>query len=98
MAAPPSTRTWYNLMLAMVGDTSSGSCLASDMFLGQSEKSKMIDISIHLWWGAALGASAAIATTQHRVLTTCQNVMPHEPPYMTWSILRRSSMLESELE
>jgi hypothetical protein len=36
MAAPPSTRTWYNLMLAMVTETTSESCPAPDMFLGQS--------------------------------------------------------------
>jgi hypothetical protein len=33
-AAPPSTRIWYNLMLAMVGEMSSRSCLALAMFLG----------------------------------------------------------------
>jgi hypothetical protein len=46
-AAPPSTRTWYNLMLAMVGETTNESCLTPDMFLGQSKASNTIDISIH---------------------------------------------------
>jgi hypothetical protein len=47
-AAPPSTRTWYNLILAMVEDTSSGSYPAMTMLLGKSEALKLIDISIHL--------------------------------------------------
>jgi hypothetical protein len=38
----------YNLMLAMVGEKTSGSCSAHTMFLGQSEASKLIDVSIHL--------------------------------------------------
>jgi hypothetical protein len=32
-AATPSTRTWYNLTLAMAGETSSGSYLTPTMFL-----------------------------------------------------------------
>jgi hypothetical protein len=47
-ATPPLIRTWYNLMLAMVGETISGSCSAPSMFLGQFEASKLIDVSIHL--------------------------------------------------
>jgi hypothetical protein len=47
-AAPPSTRTWYNLMLVMVGETRSGSYSGRAMFLGQSEASKTTDLSIHL--------------------------------------------------
>jgi hypothetical protein len=50
-AAPPSTKMWYNLLLAMVGMMSSGSYPAPAMFLGQSEVLKPIVISIHLWWG-----------------------------------------------
>jgi hypothetical protein len=52
--APPSTIMWYNLTLAMAGETSSWSCLAPAMFLGQSEVLKLIDVSIHLWWGAVV--------------------------------------------
>jgi hypothetical protein len=44
--APPSIRTWYNLMLVMVGEAISESCLAPTMLLGQPEASKLIDISI----------------------------------------------------
>jgi hypothetical protein len=32
--APPSIRMWYSLTLAMVGETTSGSCPAPAMFLG----------------------------------------------------------------
>jgi hypothetical protein len=32
--APPSIKMWYSLTLEMVGETSSGSCLASAMLLG----------------------------------------------------------------
>jgi hypothetical protein len=35
--APPLIRTWYNLMLVMVGETISGSYMAPAMLLGQSE-------------------------------------------------------------
>jgi hypothetical protein len=49
------------------------------MFLGQSKASKPIDISIHLWWGTALGAGAAVTTARCRVLTTCRDVMSQEP-------------------
>jgi hypothetical protein len=95
-AAPPLTRMWYNLTLAMVGEMSSGSCPAPTMFLGQSKASKPIDVSIHMWWGASLGAGAAVATARHTVLTTRLDVMSQEPPYMTWSVLLCSSVLESE--
>jgi hypothetical protein len=97
-AASPSTRTWYSLMLALVGETTSWSCLAPAMFLGQSEASKPIDVSIHLWWGATLGVGAAAATARCRVLTTGLDLMSQEPSYMMWSYLRRSSVLELESE
>jgi hypothetical protein len=61
--APPSIRTWYSLTLAMVEETTSGSCPAPTMFLEQSEASNAIDVSIHLWWGTALGVGAASTTT-----------------------------------
>jgi hypothetical protein len=77
--APPSTRTWYNLMLAMVGEMTSGSCQAPDMFLGQTEASNVIDISIHLWCGATHGASAVVTTTRLSVLMTHLDVMSQEP-------------------
>jgi hypothetical protein len=67
-ASPPSIRTWYNLMLTMVGETSSGSCPALAMLLGQLEASKLIYISIHLWCAIAFGAGAAAATSQRRFL------------------------------
>jgi hypothetical protein len=66
--APPSIRMWYSLTLTMVGETSSRSCLTPTILLGQSEVLKLIDVSIHLWCGAALGAGAATATSQHRFL------------------------------
>jgi hypothetical protein len=96
--APPSTRTWYNLTLVMVRETSSGSCPAPTMFLGQSEASKLIDVSIHLWWAVALGAGAAAAIDQRRVLMMRLNVMSQEPLYITWIVLRHSLVLESESE
>jgi hypothetical protein len=86
-AALPSIRTWYNLTLM----TSSGSCPAYPMLLGQSEASKLIDVFIHLWCGAALGAGAAAATSRHRFLTMRREVMSQEPPNITLS-------LDSELE
>jgi hypothetical protein len=98
MVAPPTTRMWYSLMLAMVEEMSSGSYLGPVMFLGQSEVSKPIDISIHLWWGAALGTGAATATTQRRVLMMHPGVISQEPLYMTWSILWGSLVLELESE
>jgi hypothetical protein len=97
-AALPSIRTWYNLMLAMVREMTSQSCPAPAMFLGQSEASNLIDVSIHLWWGAALSMGAAAATAQRSVLMTRLDVMSQEPLYMTWSYLWRSSSLESESE
>jgi hypothetical protein len=48
---PPSIRTWYSLMLAMVGEMTSRSYPAPNMFLGQFEALNMINICIHLWWG-----------------------------------------------
>jgi hypothetical protein len=74
-AAPPSIRTCYILMLAMVGETISRSCPSPTMLLGQSKASKLIDVSIHLWCGMALGAGEATATSRHRVLTMRQDVM-----------------------
>jgi hypothetical protein len=82
-AAPPSIRTWYNLMLMMVRETSSGSCPAPAMLLGQSEASKLIDVSIHLWCGTAFGAGAAAATSQCRFLMMRREVMSQEPLNMT---------------
>jgi hypothetical protein len=76
-AAPPSTRTWYNLMLAMVGETSSGSCPAPIMFLGQSEASKLIDVSIHLWWGATQDVGAAATTAQCYGAWSCAPAIVH---------------------
>jgi hypothetical protein len=48
-ATPPSIKVWYNLMVVMVGEMTSGSYSTPDMFLGQSQASNMIDVSIHLW-------------------------------------------------
>jgi hypothetical protein len=67
---------WYNLTLAMVGETTSGSCPAPAMFLGQSEASNAIDISIHLWWGTTLGVGAAAVTTRRNVLMMCLDDVP----------------------
>jgi hypothetical protein len=78
-AAPPSTRMWYNLMLAMVGEMTSRSYPTPDMFLGQSDASNSIDVSIHLWWGAARGVGTTAAITQHSVLMTRLDVMSQEP-------------------
>jgi hypothetical protein len=73
--APPSIKKWYNLTLEMVGEMISGSYPAPVMFLGQSEASKPIDVSIHLWCGAAPGEGPAAATARRRILTTHQDVM-----------------------
>jgi hypothetical protein len=62
-------------MLVMVEETTSGSCPAPDMFLGQSEASNMIDNSIHLWWSAAHDVGAMAATAWHSL-----DVMSQEPP------------------
>jgi hypothetical protein len=50
-------------MLMMVGETSSGSYPILAMLLGQSEASKLINVSINLWCGIAFGAGAAAATS-----------------------------------
>jgi hypothetical protein len=81
--APPLIRMWYSLTLMMVGETSRGSCLAPAMLLGQSEASKLIDVSIHLWCWAALGAGAAVATSLRMFLMMRQEVMSQEPPNIT---------------
>jgi hypothetical protein len=47
-AAPPSIRMWYNLMLAMVSETSNGSYPVPTMLLGQSMASKLIIVYNHL--------------------------------------------------
>jgi hypothetical protein len=96
--APPSIRMWYNLTLAMVGETSSESYPAPTMVLGQSEASNPIRVSTHLRCGAAFGAGAAAAISRHKVLTMRLDVMSQKPPNMTWSALRCSLSLDSELE
>jgi hypothetical protein len=78
--ALPSTRMQYSMMLAMVREMTSRSYPTPDMFLGQSEASNTIDISIHLWWGTAHGAGAAAATARRSVLMTHLDVMSQEPP------------------
>jgi hypothetical protein len=96
--APPSIRTWYNLTLTMVGETSSGSCPVPTMLLGQSVTSNPIGVSTHLLCGAAFGAGAAAAISRRKVLKMRLNVMSQEPPNMTWSALRHSLSLDSESE
>jgi hypothetical protein len=81
-AAPPSIRIRYNLMLMMVREMSSGSCLAPLMLLGQSEPSKLVDVSIHLWCGAAFWVGAA-TTSRRKFLMMRWEVMSQEPPNMT---------------
>jgi hypothetical protein len=66
--APPLIRTWYSMMLMMVEAMSSGSCPTPAMLLRQSEASKLINVSIHLWCGVAFGAGAVAATSQRRFL------------------------------
>jgi hypothetical protein len=81
-ATPPSIKTWYNLVLAMVGEISSGCCPTPTMFLGQLEASNQIDVSIHLWCGAALGTGAAAAISRRKVLMMRRYVMSQEPRNM----------------
>jgi hypothetical protein len=81
-AAPPSVAMWYNLMLAMVGETTSKSYPAPAMFFMQSEVLKPMDVSIHLWWSVALSAGAATATVWCNVLMTRLDVISQESPYM----------------
>jgi hypothetical protein len=71
---------WYSLMLAMVGEMTSGSYPAPDIFFGQSEASNAIDVSKHLWWGIAHGASVTTATTRRSVFLTRLDMMSQEPP------------------
>jgi hypothetical protein len=97
-ATPPSIRMWYSLMLMMVGETSSGSYLTPAMLLGQSEASKLIDISIHLWCGTAFGAGVATATSQHRIFMMRREVLSQESMNMMDNILRCSLSLDSESE
>jgi hypothetical protein len=70
---------WYSLMLTMVEETSNGSYSAPTMLLGQSEASKLIDISIHLWCGAALGAGTTTASSRRKFLMMRWEVMSQEP-------------------
>jgi hypothetical protein len=79
-AAPLSIRTWYSLTLMMVGETSSGTYPARAMLLGQSEASKLIDVSIHLWCGAALGVGTTAATSWRRFLMMRREVMSQKAP------------------
>jgi hypothetical protein len=97
-AAPPSIRTWYNLLLAMVGETSNGSCPTPDMRFRQSEALNPINVSTHLRCGAAFGAGAAAAISRRKVLTMRLDVMSQEPLNMAWSALWCSLSLDSELE
>jgi hypothetical protein len=62
--APPSIRTWYSLMLMMVEEMSSGSYSTPTMLLRQSEASKLINVSIHLWCGVAFGAGCCHLSAQ----------------------------------
>jgi hypothetical protein len=96
--ASPSIKTWYSLMLAIVGETRSGSCPAPAMLMGQSEASNSISVSIHLWCGAALGAGAVAVISQRKVLMMRRDVISQEPPNMLWSALRHSLSLDSESE
>jgi hypothetical protein len=57
----------------------------------------VIDVSIHLWWGAALSAGAAAATAWC-YLTTRLDMMSQKLPYMMWSCLCHSLSLYSESE
>jgi hypothetical protein len=82
-AAPPSIRTWYRLMLMMARETNNESYPAPAMLLGQSEAPKLIDVSIHLWCGAALWAGVAATTSRCRLLTMRWEVMSQEPLNMT---------------
>jgi hypothetical protein len=70
-------------MLMIVGETSSGTCPALAMLLGQSEALKMIDVSIHLWCGATLGLGRATATSQRKFLMMRWEVMSQEPLNIT---------------
>jgi hypothetical protein len=90
-AAPPSIRMWYNLTLVIVGEMTRGSCSALTMFLGNSEASNPIAVSIHLLWGATLGAGAAAATYRHIVLTTSLDVMSAGDHKMSISCINMSS-------
>jgi hypothetical protein len=87
---------WYSLMLEMVGETSSGSCTAPAMLLGQSEVSNPIGVSTHLRCGAAFSAEATATISRCTVLTPRLDVMAQEPPNMMWSILRCSLSPDSE--
>jgi hypothetical protein len=97
-AIPLSIKTWYSLTLAMVGETSSGSCPMPAMLLGQSEASNPIGVSTHLRCGTAFGTGAAAAISRRKVLMMRLDVMSQEPPNMTWSALRCSLSLDSESE
>jgi hypothetical protein len=93
---PLSIRTWYNLTLVIVGETSSRSCPAPAMLLGQTVASNPTRVSTHLRCGAAFSAWAATVISQRKVLMMRLDVMSQEPPNMTWSALRRSLSLDSE--
>jgi hypothetical protein len=67
--APPSIRTWYNLILTMVRETSCVSCPASAMILGQSEVSKLIYYKYFLF------PKESISSPQTLENTSCNGVV-----------------------
>jgi hypothetical protein len=89
---------WYSLILAMVGEMTSGSYSAPTMFLGQFEALNSINVSIHLWWGATLDVGVATTIAQHTVLMTRLDIMSQEPLYMRWSCLQHSFSLYLQSE
>jgi hypothetical protein len=89
---------WYSLILAMVGEMTSGSYPAPTMFLGQFEALNSINVSIHLWWGATLDVGVAATIARHTVLMTRLDIMSQEPLYMRWSCLQHSFSLYLQSE
>jgi hypothetical protein len=96
--APPSIKTWYNLTLVMVGETSSGNYPMPAILLGQSEASNPIRVPTHLSCDAAFDGGATAAISQGKVWTTCLDVMAQESPNMTGSTLWHLLSLGSELK
>jgi hypothetical protein len=62
------------------------------MFSGQSDGPKEMVVLFHHWWGAAFGVPGFTeSTSRRRVLMSRWETSSELPPYMTYSLLRRSS-------
>ena len=85
--------------MATTGEVMSGNSPAPAMFSGQSDGPKVMGMSLHLTCGAILGTHGLIESISRRsAFTSRREETPQLPPYVTYSLLRRSLSPESESE